>query len=548
MVRLRDLRMTTKLVFAFGVLVAIAGIVSYQGLTRMSLLNASAQSLFIHDLSGISAIKEAAIFQVKCTRILRDAVLAIGDKEALEDQKETLGELEASVKDSLEVADKSFADVQSKQKVAEVREKLPLFQDEAENVFRSLANGDQGGATAALKKTTSLANSINLTIAEICRLREDAAAKSRLASETTYKVARLTMLSLAAGAAVLGVFFSWFMSRTISRPLSGMMELVLRAAEGDLTGQLEIDSKDELGQMATALNQSWESTRSALLEVHDATSQLTLVSRGLIIASQALERGSEQQAAGLEETSASLEEITAAAKNNAHHASQANQLARNSSDAAVKGGGVVSAAVGAMNEIIASSAKIGEIVSAIDLIAFQTNLLGVNAAIEAARAGEEGRGFAVVASEIRTLALSSASSAKEIKSLIDDSMGKVKKGAELVNRSGETLQGLVISVRQVTQFVSDIASASQEQSTGVGLVTAAVTQMDRVTHSNSAEATKLTSTAQSLASQASQLQEMVARFRLTTEDPTQDEELHGDERGGGRPIHSREEMALVESF
>ncbi len=547
MVRLRDLRMTTKLVFAFGVLVAIAGIVSYQGLTRMSLLNASAQSLFIHDLSGISAIKEAAIFQVKCTRILRDAVLAIGDKEALEDQKETLGELETSVKDSLDVADKSFADVQSKQKVAEVRKELPLFQDEAEKVFQSLANGDQGGATAALKKTTSLANSINLTIAEICRLREDAAAKSRLASEATYKVARLTMLSLAAGAAVLGVFFSWFMSRMISRPLSGMMELVLRAAEGDLTGQLKIDSKDELGQMATALNQSWESTRSALLEVHDATSQLTFFSRGLIVASQALERGSEQQAAGLEETSASLEEITAAAKNNAHHASQANQLARNSSDAAVKGGGVVSAAVGAMNEIIASSAKIAEIVSAIDLIAFQTNLLGVNAAIEAARAGEEGRGFAVVASEIRNLALSSASSAREIKSLIDDSVGKVKKGAELVNRSGETLQGLVTSVRQVTQFVSDIASASQEQSTGVELVTGAVTQMDRVTRSNSAEATKLTSTAQSLASQAAQLQEMVARFRLT-EDPARDEGLPGDERGGGRPIRSREEMALVESF
>jgi methyl-accepting chemotaxis protein len=548
MVRLRDLRMTTKLVFAFGVLVAIAGIVSYQGLTRMSLLNASAQSLFSHDLSGISAIKEAAIFQVKCTRILRDAVLAIGDKEAIEDQKETLGELETSVKDSLDVADKSFADVQSKQKVAEVRKDLPLFQDEAEKVFQSLANGDQGGATAALKKTTSLANSINLTIAEICRLREDAAAKSRLASQATYKVARLTMLSLAAGAAMLGVFFSWFMSRMISRPLSGMMELVLRAAEGDLTGQLEIDSKDELGQMATALSQSWESTRSALLEVHDATSHLTFFSRGLLVASQALERGSEQQAAGLEETSASLEEITAAAKNNADHASQANQLARNSSDAAVKGGGVVSAAVDAMNEIIASSAKIGEIVSAIDLIAFQTNLLGVNAAIEAARAGEEGRGFAVVASEIRNLALSSASSAREIKSLIDDSVGKVKKGAELVNRSGETLQGLVTSVRQVTQFVSDIASASQEQSTGVELVTGAVTQMDRVTRSNSAEATKLTSTAQSLASQAAQLQEMVARFRLTTEDPAGDEGLPSDERGGGRPIHSREEMALVESF
>jgi methyl-accepting chemotaxis protein len=544
---LRDLRMTTKLVAAFGVLVAITAIVSYQGLTRMALLNASAQSLFSHDLSGISAIKEAAIFQVKCTRVLRDAVLAFGDKDALEDQKETLGELEASVKESLDTADKAFADAQSRQKVTEVREKLPLFHNEAEKVFQSLANGDQGAAKAALKETNSLANSINLTIAEICRLREDAAGKSRLQSQSTYKIALLTMLSLAAGAAVLGVVFSLFMTRMISRPLGGMMKLVLRAAQGDLTGQLEIDSKDELGQMATALNQSWESTRSALLGVNEATSQLTIVSRELIVASQALERGSQQQAAGLEQTSASLEEITAAAKNNADHASQASHVARDSCEAAVNGGGVVSAAVTAMNEIITSSAKIAEIVSAIDQIAFQTNLLGVNAAIEAARAGEEGRGFAVVAFEIRNLALSSASSAREIKNLIEDSVGKVKKGSVLVNRSGETLQGLVASVRQVTQFVSDIASASQEQSTGVEQVTAAVTQMDRVTSSNSAEATKLTSTAQSLASQAAQLQQMVACFRLT-DDPAEDEEFLGDERRGDRSTHAEEEMALVESL
>jgi methyl-accepting chemotaxis protein len=471
----------------------------------------------------------------------------MGDKEALEDQKETLNELEASVKDSLDTADKAFVDAQSRQKVTEVREKLPLFQDEAGKVFQALAKGDQEGAKAALKQTNSLANSINLMIAEICRLREDAAGKSRLKSEASYKVARFTMLSLAIGAAGLGIFFSLFMTRLISRPLGRMMELLLRAAQGDLTGQLAIESKDELGQMASALNRSWESTRSALSRVNETTRQLMLVSQELIVASQALERGSRQQAAGLEQTSASLEEITAAAKNNADHASQANHLARDSCEAAVSGGGVVSTAMTAMNEIIASSAKIAAIVSAIDQIAFQTNLLGVNAAIEAARAGEEGRGFAVVAFEIRNLALSSASSAREIKDLIEDSVRKVKRGSELVNRSGETLQGLVASVRHVTQFVSDIATASQEQSTGVEQVTAAVTQMDRVTCNNSAEATKLTSTAQSLASQAEQLQELVACFRLT-DDSAEDEEFPGDERYGGEPSHSMKKMALVESF
>jgi len=547
MTRLRDLRMTTKLVAAFGLLVVITGIVSYQGLTRMSLLNAGAQSLFRHDLSAISAIKEAAIFQVKCTRVLRDAVLAIGDKDALEDQKETLAELENSVKDSLDTADKAFGDAQSRQKVTEVREKLPLFQDEAGKVFQALAQGDQEKAKAALRETNSLANSINLEIAQICRLREDAAGKSRLKGEASYKVARFTMLSLAIGAVALGSFFSVFMTRLISRPLGRMMELLLRAAQGDLTGQLAIESSDELGQMAGALNRSWESTRSALSRVNETTRQLMLVSQELIVASQALERGSQQQAAGLEETSASLEEITAAAKNNADHASQASSLARDSCEAAVSGGGVVSTAIAAMNEIITSSAKIAAIVSAIDQIAFQTNLLGVNAAIEAARAGEEGRGFAVVALEIRNLALSSASSAREIKELIEDSVRKVKRGSELVNRSGETLQGLVASVRHVTQFVSDIAISSQEQSTGVEQVTVAVTQMDRVTCNNSAEATKLTSTAQSLAGQAEQLQQMVACFRLT-DDSADVKGFPGNERHQGQPSDAIKKMALVESF
>jgi methyl-accepting chemotaxis protein len=355
------------------------------------------------------------------------------------------------------------------------------------------------------------------------------------------------MLSLAIGAAALGVFFSLFMTRLISRPLGRMMELLLGAAQGDLTGQLAVESRDELGQMANALNQSWESTRSALSKVNQTTRQLTLLSQELIVASQALERGAQKQAEGLEETSASVEEITAAAKNNADHALQANQLARDSCEASVNGGGVVSEAITAMNEIMVSSAKIAKIVSAMDEVAFQTNLLGVNAAIEAARAGEQGRGFAVVAFEIRNLALSSASSAREVKTLIQDSVSKVKKGSELVNRSGETLQGLVASVRHVTQYVNDIANASQEQSRGVEQVSAAVTQMDQVTRSNSAEAARLTSTALSLASHAEQLQELVSCFRLTV-DSAEGEEFPGTTGNEERLVPLSGQMATVERF
>jgi ABC-type transporter Mla subunit MlaD len=209
-----------------------------------------------------------------------------------------------------------------------------------------------------------------------------------------------------------------------------------------------------------------------------------------------------------------IEEITGTVKQNAGNARQANQLAMGSRDTAERGGQVVTTAVAAMGEINQASKKIADIITTIDAIAFQTNLLALNAAVEAARAGEQGRGFAVVASEVRNLARRSASAAKEIKDLIQDSVGKIEAGSALVNQSGQTLGEIVESVKRVTDIIAEIAAASQEQSAGIDQVNRAVTQMDRVTQSNSAQAEQLTSTAQSLAAQAEELQALVARFKV----------------------------------
>jgi len=223
-----------------------------------------------------------------------------------------------------------------------------------------------------------------------------------------------------------------------------------------------------------------------------------------------------------------LEEITATIRQTADNARHANQLASSSREAAENGEGVVQGAVHAMSEINAASAKISDIIGTIDEIAFQTNLLAVNAAVEAARAGEDGRGFAVVATEVRTLAQRSAAAAKEIKALIQDSLRKVEKGTDLVNKSGETLHGIVASVKRVTDIVGEIASAAGEQSAGVaqvntamtqvsaavGQVSTAMAQMDQVTQSNAAQTEELSSTAGSMADQAQQLQELVAQFTL----------------------------------
>jgi methyl-accepting chemotaxis protein len=238
-------------------------------------------------------------------------------------------------------------------------------------------------------------------------------------------------------------------------------------------------------------------------------------SQELSSAAETLASGAQEQASSLEETSASLEQITATVRQSADNARQASQIASSSRESAERGQDVVTSAVHAMEEINTASAKISDIISTIDEIAFQTNLLAVNAAVEAARAGEEGRGFAVVASEVRSLAQRSAGAAKEIKALIQDSLRKVEKGSELVNRSGETLLSIVGSVKKVTDIVGEIAAAAEEQSTGVDQVNTAVTQIDQVTQQNSAQTEELSSTAQTLSDQSARLLKLVSVFTLS---------------------------------
>lgn len=323
-------------------------------------------------------------------------------------------------------------------------------------------------------------------------------------------------MSVVSGLGVaLALGLGWLIAARISKPLGRARDVLMAVAEGDFTQRMELESKDELGQMAQALNRAVSDISDALRQVREAAESSSLAAQQLQAATEQVASGAQEQASSLEETAASLEQITGTVKQTADNSRQANQLAEGARDTADNGGKVVTDAVQAMDEINKSSKKIANIITTIDEIAFQTNLLALNAAVEAARAGEQGRGFAVVASEVRNLAQRSAAAAKEIKDLIEDSVQKVEVGSDLVSKSGENLQGIVTSVKRVTDIIAEIAAASKEQSSGVDQVNKAVSQMDQVVQANAAQTEELSSTAQTLAAQAEEMQALVSRFKLT---------------------------------
>ena len=323
---------------------------------------------------------------------------------------------------------------------------------------------------------------------------------------------------LAIGAGTVGVasLVAYALVRSITRPIASVLGTMreLAEGEGDLTRRIPVAGRDELGELALAFNTFMDKLHDIIAQVRHAAGQGATASRELSGAGDQLASGAQEQAASLEETAASLEEITGTVKQNADNALQADQLAASSRATAENGGQVVANAVGAMSEINRASKRIADIITTIDEIAFQTNLLALNAAVEAARAGEQGRGFAVVASEVRNLAQRSATAAKEIKGLIQDSVQKVEAGSELVNQSGRTFQEIAASEKRVAGIIADIATASKEQSTGIDQVNKAVAQMDQVTQANAAQTEELSSTAQSFAAQAEELQALVGRFKL----------------------------------
>ncbi|QEM93300.1 methyl-accepting chemotaxis protein [Kosakonia radicincitans] len=312
---------------------------------------------------------------------------------------------------------------------------------------------------------------------------------------------------------IIGVWAG--IKRALIGPLNHLIDNIRHIAGGDLVQRIDVHGSNEMGVLADSLRHMQSELVRTVSDVRNGANAIYSGASEISVGNNDLSSRTEQQAASLEETAASMEELTATVKQNADNARQASHLALSASETAQKGGKVVDNVVQTMRDIAASSQKIADIISVIDGIAFQTNILALNAAVEAARAGEQGRGFAVVAGEVRNLAQRSAQAAREIKSLIEDSVGRVELGSTLVESAGETMGEIVNAVTRVTDIMGEIASASDEQSRGIDQVGLAVSEMDRVTQQNASLVEESAAAAAALEEQASRLTQAVSVFRIS---------------------------------
>nr|WP_315231241.1 methyl-accepting chemotaxis protein [uncultured Albidiferax sp.] len=326
--------------------------------------------------------------------------------------------------------------------------------------------------------------------------------------------ANVLMLVLTAAATLLAVGLAYGLTRSITQPIGRAVQVAQTVASGDLTSHIDVTSRDETGQLLTALKAMQASLFQVVGTVRIGSETVSHASAEIAGGNQDLSSRTEQQASALEQAAASMEELSSTVAMNADNARHANQLALNASRVATRGGEVVNQVVETMRGINDSSNKISDIISVIDGIAFQTNILALNAAVEAARAGEQGRGFAVVASEVRSLASRSAQAAKEIKALIGASVERVGQGTVLVDQAGTTMAEVVQSIQQVTQIMGQISAASSEQATGMAQMGEAVNHMDHATQQNAALVEEMAAAASSLKSQALALVDSVAVFKL----------------------------------
>ncbi|HTN67222.1 MAG TPA: methyl-accepting chemotaxis protein [Burkholderiaceae bacterium] len=515
---MKNLKIGMRLGLGFASLLVLMALMSVIGIWRLHEIGAATQTMTEKTLVEERLASE--LVQIATINSVRTFALAKTSEPSLE--KEYLAEISETNKQIAEVQvqlEKRIQDAKGRQLLADIEGKRLAYQKERDAVLQLKADYEYSDARARVD--SHLGPALRDYVGSITTLKDyqkQLINQATTAIDEHFRTGRLLLSALGAFALALGALLAWALTRSITQPLQHAVSLASQVAAGNLTSRIEISGKDETAQLLKALQDMNTSLASIVARVRSGTDTIATASAEIAAGNMDLSSRTEEQAGSLEETAASMEELTGTVKQNADNARQANQLAASASAVALQGGGVVAQVVDTMGSINQSSKKIVDIIGVIDGIAFQTNILALNAAVEAARAGEQGRGFAVVASEVRNLAQRSAAAAKEIKTLIGDSVEKVECGTRLVDQAGATMGEIVSSIQRVTDIMAEITAASEEQTSGIEQVNQAITQMDQVTQQNAALVEQAAAAATSMQEQAATLSQVVSVFQVSAAD------------------------------
>ncbi|MBA4215496.1 MAG: methyl-accepting chemotaxis protein [Polaromonas sp.] len=515
---MRQFSIRTRMMGAIGVVLVLLTMIGGAGLWGMNRLHALSVEFVDHAFEETLTLSRLQVALGDMGRFEKDMIIAYEKPEEVAKAKtQWQGARDAALQqmDHMLVGDEDGDNTI----VREMKDQLTAYGTAVEPVTRQLADNGYDTATVANRMLGRAHEQYAGILVNLKRVEDVLKVEAATLQQEEKDINAHTLLIFGVAvalAALIVVPTTLSNMQSICQPLDEAQRVATAITNGDLTQTVHVSGKDELAALMQALGGMQASLSRIVGEVRNSTDSIGTASEEIASGNQDLSARTEQAASNLQQTAASIDQINSTVRQSADSARQATLMAVANAEVAVRGGQVVSQVVTTMNEINQSSQKISDIIGVIDGIAFQTNILALNAAVEAARAGEQGRGFAVVAAEVRSLAQRSAQAAKEIKVLIEASVGKVETGSRLVTQAGSTISEIVANAEKVSAFISDITTAAQEQSQGIGQVNAAVTQLDQMTQQNAALVEESAAAAESLKDQASRLADVVRVFRLSS--------------------------------
>lgn len=522
-----SLKVATKLIGGFLMVAVIAALIGLLGLRSVAELSGLLTTMYSRDIVGLQLASSANLELMAAERAMRNAMLvrSVEDLDARQQHLEETQQFINEAKADIAQLDPSFTTVEDQLLLEEVRNTLAVYETAAHTIvgmidIELIGNANPDSHHFMAVEVRPVADKLErLSNALITRKLEAANALDVYAKKVNDRVSIL-MIALSIFGAMIAILIGALITRVLTRQLGGepleVANIAYSIAGGNLATEIDAERASR-GSVVFAMSQMQASLRQVVAAVRTSSDSIAIGSGQIAMGNNDLSQRTEEQAANIAETAAAIEQLFSTVQNNAELSKQAAQMSLAASAAAVNGGEIVSHVVSTMDEVNTSSKRIVSIIDVIDGIAFQTNILALNAAVEAARAGTQGRGFAVVASEVRSLAQRSASASRDIKSLIEGSVGRIAEGNKLVSAAGDAMQGIVSQVQQVTELINNISAATTEQTSSLEQINVAVVELSKVTYQNSRLVEQSAAASVSQSEQTDHLVGVVRVFQLGVE-------------------------------